>query len=39
MSVAQRVRSFLWKLDAGWREVIVIAAAIVFVIALIGIFR
>lgn len=39
MSVAQRVRSFLWKDNTGWREVIIVAAAIVFVIALIGASR
>jgi anti-sigma-K factor RskA len=36
VSLAQRVRNFVWKQDAGWREVIIIAAAIAFVIALIG---
>lgn len=31
-----RVKHLLWKKDASWRDVVVIAAAIVFVVALIG---
>ena len=39
MSVAQKVRSFMWKRDTSWREVAILAAVIVFIIALIGAAR
>lgn len=39
MSVTDKVRSLAWKRDAGWHEIVVIAAAIVVVIALIGLAR
>lgn len=30
------MKRFLWKRDTTWREIIIIAAAIVLVVALIG---
>jgi anti-sigma-K factor RskA len=39
MSVQQRFRDLAWKRDAGWREVVVIAAVIVLVVALIMLAR
>jgi len=39
MSISQKLRAFAWKRDATWRDVIVLTAVIVLVIALIGIAR
>lgn len=33
------MKRFLWKHDTTWREVVIISATIVFVIALIGAAR
>jgi hypothetical protein len=35
----ERVKQFLWKTGATWRELIIIGAVIIFIIALIGLAR
>ena len=39
MSVPHKLRSLLWKKDTAWRELAVIASAIVVVVGLIGLVR
>lgn len=39
MSVSHKVRDLVWKRDTSWRELVIIAAVIIFVIALIGAVR